>query len=474
MSAGAVRDAAGRLAAEHGRGLLVAALSSAFAVAVVQGTGLLDAALRADAVTGNSATVAELLRITSVVFVGLTVYAGGIVTVNSVSVIVAGRMRAIALRRVLGSTARAERIAVTREGLAVGAIGSLLGLLAGTGATVATAAVARSVGLLDGADSSYAEPVVLLPALAVALTTWFAAFVGSRRVLDVTPLQALGGAEEAGEEEARSSRLRAVVAMVLVAGGAALLVGGVALGGIDFSGLLVAFAGGVASFSGIVLGAPFVLPRALRLTGRLLGGSAAARLAAANAVRYPERSTRSTVGLLVAVTLIMTFGVATRTFGDMIASAAESDPGYYAGTESMLSTVTAVFSVLIGFSAVVAGVGLVNSLSLGVLQRTRELGLLRALGFSAVQLRRMVLAEAAQLVLTAVSLGVLLGAVYGWAGAHALVGAARGAPGLEVIGIPWPLVAVVVVGAGVLALLASAAPSRRAARVSPIEALAVA
>ena len=44
----------------------------------------------------------------------------------------------------------------------------------------------------------------------------------------------------------------------------------------------------------------------------------------------------------------------------MIEAAAGNDPVYYAGIETMLTTVTAVFSVLIGFSAVIAGVGLVT------------------------------------------------------------------------------------------------------------------
>ncbi|WP_375387635.1 ABC transporter permease, partial [uncultured Amnibacterium sp.] len=302
---------------------------------------------------------------------------------------------------------------------------------------------------------------------------WIAAVIGSRRVLSVTPLQALGGAEEASEDESRASRLRSAAAIVLGVLGVLLLLGGVAIGSVSFFGLLVAFSGGIVSFTGIVLGAHLVIPRALRITGRIMGGSATARLAAENAVRYPLRSTRSTVGLLVSVTLITTFGVALRTFGDMIRAAAGDDPGYYAGVESMLTTVTVVFSVLIGFSAVIAGVGLVNALSLGVLQRTRELGLLRALGFSAKQLRRMILAESGQLVLTAVALGLVLGTVYGWAGAHSLVGAAPGTPGLAFVGIPWPLIAVVVVGGAALTVVASVAPSRRATRVAPVEALGV-
>jgi putative ABC transport system permease protein len=456
---------------DHGPGVLIATLSSAFGVALLQGTGLLDAALRADPVTGPSGTVAALLQATSVVFILLAVYAAAVVTTNTFAVLVAGRVPQIALRRLLGATARAERNAVAREGLVVGLLGGGLGLLLGSGAVVGIAAAAQGAGVLPPVAYSYANPVVLLPAAGVALTTWLAAAIGARRVLTVTPVQALGGAEERSEEESRASRARTFAAGALVLLGAALLVAGVVLGGSDLTGLLVAFTGGVASFTGIVLGAHLVVPRALRLTGLLLGRSATTRLAAENAVRYPLRSTRSTVGLLVAVTLITTFGVALRTFGDMIVAASGADPVYYADTETMLTAVTAVFSVLIGFSAVIAGIGLVNALSLGVLQRTRELGLLRALGFTARQLRRMVLAESGQLVLTAVVLGLLLGTVYGWAGAHALLGAAPGMPGPAFVGVPWPLVAVVVAGGVLLTLLASVAPARRATRVSPVEAL---
>ena len=469
MTAG--RDASGRL--EHGPGVLVAALSSAFGVALVQGTGLLGAALRADAVTGDSGTVAALLQATSVVFVALAVYAGAVVTTNTFSVIVAGRVRSIALRRLLGSTARAERGAVAREGLAVGAIGAVLGVVLGSAAVAGIAAAATSLGVLPPVPYSYAQAAVLLPAAAVLLTTWAAAVIGSRRVLTVTPMQALGGAEEPDEEESRASRVRSVAAAVLAVGGVLGLAAGVAIGAQGPEGLLVAFVGGIASFTGVVLGAHLVIPRALRVVGGLMGGSATTRLAAENAVRYPQRSTRSLLGLLVAVTLITTFGVATRTFGAMIEIAAGDDPVYYAGIDTMLTAVTAVFTALIGFSAVIAGVGLVNALSLGVLQRTRELGLLRALGFSARQLRRMILAESGQLVLTAVALGLLLGTVYGWAGAHSLVGGSPGVPGLAFVAVPWALIAVVVGGGVLLTLIASVAPSRRATRVAPVEALGV-
>jgi putative ABC transport system permease protein len=132
-----------------------------------------------------------------------------------------------------------------------------------------------------------------------------------------------------------------------------------------------------------------------------------------------------------------------------------------------------IFSILIGFSAVIAAVGMVNNLSLSVLQRTREIGLLRALGFTARQVRAMITAESAQLTAASVLVGLVLGTFYGWVGAQSMFGNITGSPGLVAPGMPLPFLAAIVVLAAVLTLVASVGPSRRATRVAPVTALAV-
>jgi putative ABC transport system permease protein len=144
----------------------------------------------------------------------------------------------------------------------------------------------------------------------------------------------------------------------------------------------------------------------------------------------------------------------------------------YAGVESVLAVTTGVFSALIGFSAVIAAVGVINSLSLSVLQRRRELGLLRALGFSAQQVRRMILAESAQLTIAAIITGLALGILYGWIGAQSLLGGIPGG-GLRPPSVPWTFILFVVLAATLLAVVASIAPTRRATSVAPVAALAV-
>jgi putative ABC transport system permease protein len=252
-----------------------------------------------------------------------------------------------------------------------------------------------------------------------------------------------------------------------------ILVLGVLLGLVSMLGFLVAFFGGLFSFTGIVMGAHLVMPPVLRLSGRLLGRSAPARLAAENAVRYPERSSRTASGLVIGVTLITTFAVASQGYSDMILQAQASDPQSYQGADQILAVTFGVLTVLIGFSAVIAAIGMINNLSLSVLQRTRELGLLRALGFTARQVRGMIVAESAQMTISAVGLGLVLGIVYGWAGAQSLLGAIPGRSGLGWPSVPWLLLVILAVGATALTLAAAQAPARRAVSIVPVAALAL-
>lgn len=470
-------------ARDHRASILVAALSAAFGVALLACTNVLGAYIGASEVGSHGAAQFALALAAGVFFV-IAVFVGTIVTTNTFATVIAGRTRTIALLRLLGSTSRAQRRSVAGEGLAVGVIGAA----AGGAVAVVLAFVAVRVfvwtGVLPDALYPVLTPSLLAPPAVVVLTTWLASWIGSRRVLGVAPVEALGAAEERPSSGLRS-RGRIAASLLLIVPGVALLGFGLALGlGLwvrsentalaDFGryGVLVAMLGGLLSFTGVVVAAPLFLPAVLRGVGMLLGRGAAARLAAANAVRNPERSSRTAIGLVIGVTLITMFVVATQTWLVIIRAAAAKEPELYQGTESVLTVTMLVFSALVGFSAVIAAVGVVNSLSLAVLQRRRELGLLRALGLSAAQVRRMILAESAQLIVAAVLCGLVLGTLYGWVGAQTLLGQLPGA-GLIAPALPWPFIGAIVLAAAVLAVGASIAPTRRATRVSPVEALAV-
>lgn len=460
-------------AREHIPSVLVAALSAAFGVGLLQITGFMAAAIAGDDVTGSSRTVGIMLSIVAIVFIVIAVYVSAIITANTFATIVAGRARSIALMRLLGSSASAQRTAIASEGLFVGVVGTVIGAAIGTGVAIALARIAIGLEIIPEVSYGFWDPVLILPLVGVILTTWTASWVGSRRVLSVTPLQALGGSEELSREEVVKRPGRNALALVLAIAGFGLLLLGLLVGLANPIGVLVGLVGGILSFTGIVFAADVIMPPALRLIGRVLGRSAPARLAAENALRHPQRSSRATIGLVIGVTLLMTFGVAMATWQQIILAAQAAQPELYQGIDQLVTAMVTIFSILIGFSGVIAAVGLVNNLSLSVLQRTRELGLLRALGFSGQQLRRMILSESAQLTLTAVVLGIVLGGFYGWAGAQSMLGSINGSPGFVVPAIPWVILAVVVVGGAALTAIASWAPTRRATRVSPITALSV-
>lgn len=470
-------------AREHRASILVAALSAAFGVALLACTNVLNAYIERTEL-GSSVSVQIALAVVAGVFFVIAAYVGAIVTTNTFATIIAGRTRTIALLRLIGSSARTQRRSVAGEGFTVGVIGAA----AGGAAAAALALLATRLLVVTGAlpDTTYPvlTPSLVVPVVVVVLTTWSASWIGSRRVLTVTPVQALGASEERPVTAVRS-RSRTVVAVALIVAGAALLALGVLLGVGAFNGtgsallielgpygVLVALPGGVLSFTGIVLAAPLFLPAVLRGAGLLLGRDASARLAAANAVRNPERSARTAIGLVIGVTLVTMFVVATESWLQMIHAAAAKEPGVYEGTESVLTVVMVVFSVLVGFSALIAAVGVVNSLSLNVLQRARELGLLRALGFTGGQVRRMILAESAQVTLAGVVTGLVLGTLYGWIGAQSLLGQIPGG-GLVVPVLPWGYLGLVAGAGALLAVGASLAPTRRATRITPVAALAV-
>ncbi len=460
-----------------GASILVAALSSAFGVVLLSATGFIAAMLRADPYIGDSGTLAVVLSIVTTLLVGVAVYVAAIVTANTFSTVVAGRTRQIALLRLIGASARAQRGEVATQGLIVGAIGALLGLLGGTVIAAAGVIVLTAALGIEGVEYAVVQGVLLIPAGVVALTTWAAAWAGSRRVLSVTPLQALGGSIEASHASIARRSGRNAAAIVLLGIGGVLLALGVLAGLVTPLGVVIAFVGGILSFTGLALGATLVMPPVLRLVGRAFGSSPTARLAAENAMRYPERSSRMAIGVVMGVTLVTMFAVALESVKGVVRASAGGE--LPADLGALLDGFAAIMMSLVAVSAVIAAVGLVNLLTLGIVQRRRELGLLRALGLSNTQVRRVVLLEAAHITIAALATGLVLGIAYGWAGAQSLLGSvpmdpsATSSPATLVWpGIPfWPLV--VVIGAtAVLTLVAAVVPTRLATRVAPVEALA--
>ena len=134
--------------------------------------------------------------------------------------------------------------------------------------------------------------------------------------------------------------------------------------------------------------------------------------------------------------------------------------------EDQIAQLQIVISGLLVLCLVVAFFGIVNTMVLSVLERTREIGLLRAVGMTRRQLQSSVRWEAAIISLFGALLGVVLGVILGWASVIAISDSF-----ISKTGIPWgQLVTFVIVG-GILGVVAAWFPARRAARLDVLEAI---
>jgi putative ABC transport system permease protein len=121
---------------------------------------------------------------------------------------------------------------------------------------------------------------------------------------------------------------------------------------------------------------------------------------------------------------------------------------------------------LLGLALVIAILGIVNTLALSIIERTREIGLLRAIGLGRRQLRLMVTLESIVMAVLGALLGVVLGVCFGVAMMYAVRD-----QGLKVIAVPWTQLAVFLGLAVVIGVLAAVLPARRAARLDVLAAI---
>ena len=121
---------------------------------------------------------------------------------------------------------------------------------------------------------------------------------------------------------------------------------------------------------------------------------------------------------------------------------------------------------LLGLAIIIAVLGIINTLALSVIERTREVGLLRAVGMSRRQLRRMVRLESIAIAVLGAVLGVVMGVVFGVVLQRAIAD-----QGLDVLSVPYVRLAVFVLIAAIVGVLAALLPARRAARLDVLRAI---
>ncbi|MCG7255242.1 FtsX-like permease family protein [Corynebacterium hadale] len=126
-----------------------------------------------------------------------------------------------------------------------------------------------------------------------------------------------------------------------------------------------------------------------------------------------------------------------------------------------------ILYALLSLAVIIAVLGIINTLTLSVIERRQELGMLRAVGTQRRQIRTMITLESVQMSVFGAALGVLLGLGLGWAFLTVLE-----SQGLSTIIIPGRLIATVLGGSVIVGALAALWPARRAASTPPLDAIA--
>jgi putative ABC transport system permease protein len=141
--------------------------------------------------------------------------------------------------------------------------------------------------------------------------------------------------------------------------------------------------------------------------------------------------------------------------------------GFKDAQESDLDTLLNVFVALLLLSEVIALLGIVNTLFLSVYERTREIGLLRAVGMTRLQVRRMVRGESIVITMIGCVLGLAIGLLWAWAVVSALSG-----QGISSVVVPPRDLLLFVVISAIAGFVAALLPAWRASRLDVLEAIA--
>lgn len=139
---------------------------------------------------------------------------------------------------------------------------------------------------------------------------------------------------------------------------------------------------------------------------------------------------------------------------------------YRQSQEDQVNTLLVLFNALLVLAVIIALLGITNTLALSVFERTREIGLLRAVGMSRRQVRRMIRWEAIMVAILGALLGIVIGIFFGVAITSALASF-----GITALSIPIGQIMLLVVFGAIVGLIAAIFPARNASRLNILEAI---
>jgi len=275
--------------------------------------------------TDEIASDLGFLRTALLVFAGIALVVGGFQIFNTFSITVAQRVREFGLLRTLGASRRQILSAVLIEALAIGALGAILGLLAGFGFAAGINALFKASGIDLPNTGLVFQTRTLVVALALGIgVTLLAAITPALRATRVSPMAAL--LDAALPERRRSGRILLAVATVLGLGGLALLLGGLFGGG--GAGQAAGLMG--AGSAAILFAASLFSPRLVRPLAAVAGWplerlrGLTGRLARENAMRKPGRTAVTSAALMIGLALVVFVTVFAAGLNKSIASAIDT------------------------------------------------------------------------------------------------------------------------------------------------------
>ena len=272
-------------------------------------------------------------------FGGIALLVGAFVIFNTLSITVAQRTREFATLRTLGASRKQVMRSVVAEGIVIGLLASVIGLVVGIGLAKGLVALFSAMGVELPDAATVIEPRTIILSIVVGtVTTLVASILPAKRATRVPPIAAVreGSTLPASRFAAHTHKTGVVIAAVsLVA-----LLAGLFAGGLSTIGLVALLGGGVL---GVFLGMALLAPRLVTPLARFVGWPArrrgiAGELAGANAVRNPGRTASTAAALMIGLTLVTLVAVLASSLGASTKAAIEDEvhAGYVIdGNENM-------------------------------------------------------------------------------------------------------------------------------------------
>jgi len=269
-----------------------------------------------EAITGlqladeNASAVREGLSFLStalLIFAGISVFVGAFIIFNTFTMLVAQRVRELALMRAIGASRRQVQVSVQVEAALVGFVGATVGLVCGIALAALLQSALGAFGVELPSGGTVLRPrTVVASYLVGVLVTSAAAVVPAHKAATVPPIAAL---RDTYTIASRSLRLRALFGLAGALFGAAAIITGLSRPGSSGTPLVGAGAGAV--FLGIAALSPVLARPATRILGAPLPAlfGVVGRIGLGNAMRNPRRTAATASALMIGLALVSAFAI---------------------------------------------------------------------------------------------------------------------------------------------------------------------